>query len=218
MPLNLAGRVHIRHIAGGAIGARVLLRGSGGARQRLVRMAYSFAAGSIAGAALRLLTPAAQAEPAASNPKVTSSLPNGWAAAVDPSSGRTFYYRGSQTTWEKPVADRELPSPTPPSEWEAHLDAGTGRTYYYNASTGETSWSKPNTQDGDEAAQDEGGEQAEDNEQQQPRTNDLLQKLRACHLVNESQRSRLAPDHLFTGPAVGFFLFVPSAEMRVEAQ
>ena len=208
---------------------RVLLRVSA-ARQRPVRMASSFVAGSIAGGALGLLARAAQAE-AASKPTPTSSLPDGWAAAVDPSSGRTFYHRGAETTWDKPpVPDqvRELPSPTPASNWEAHLDAA-GRTYYYNASTGETSWSKPKTpgavKDG-EAAQDEDDEQQhgteqtddEDNEQQQPRTNDLLQKLRNYRLVDEHQRSCHAPDNFFTAPAVGFFLFLPSAETRVEAQ
>lgn len=208
MALNLPRRVHT------AIGVRVLLRGSAG-RQRLVRTAYSFAAAaSIAGGSV-----AAQAEAVSptSNPTVTSSLPNGWAAAVDPSSGRTFYYRGSETTWEKPVPDRELPSPTPTSDqWKPHLDAA-GRTYYYNVSTGETSWSRPNSQDG-EPAHDEDEQQTEKNGQQQPRTNNLLQKLRDCRLVDESQGSCRAPDTLFTAPAIGFFLFVPSAEMRVEAK
>jgi len=82
---------------------------------------------------------------------MAGALPPGWAAHLDPGSGRTFYYKEAtgETSWE-------IPQPEPaaagapaaasgalPDGWAEHLDAGSGRTFFYNAGTGETSWDRP---------------------------------------------------------------------------
>ena len=208
---------------GVAVGGRVSLQPSGA--HRAVRTAFAFVAGSVVVGSFGLLPRAVQAEPAS---KQASRLSDGWKAAVDPSTGKTFYYRGSETTWEKPTPDDELLQ-SPATEWEAYLDPA-GRTYYCNATTGQTSWNKPrsvlranrgavgSTLDGDpDAAQGE-------DKKAQHHTSELLHRLREYRLVDERHRSDPTlprdppPDELFSSRAVGFFLFVPGAEVRAEAR
>jgi hypothetical protein len=68
-----------------------------------------------------------------------SSLPAGWAAAIDPFSGKTYYFCSStgERSWEKPTESQQLPD-----GWNLAEDASTGKTYYYHTN-GETKWEKP---------------------------------------------------------------------------
>lgn len=69
-----------------------------------------------------------------------ASLPEGWAAYLDPE-GRTYYANAAtgQTSWEPPA----LPAaPTLPPGWAAYQDA-EGRTFYSNVARGLSSWEPP---------------------------------------------------------------------------
>lgn len=69
------------------------------------------------------------------------NLPSGWEAAIDPSSGKTYYFnRGNgKRSWDKPKpsSDEELPV-----GWESAIDQASGKTYYHHTS-GKTTWTKP---------------------------------------------------------------------------
>ena len=91
-----------------------------------------------------------------------SGLPDGWMSALDPTSGKMYYYKADGTgerTWEKPTEDTSnedtSSSPTAttatgdnvilPSDWKSAVDAGSGKVYYYRPSTGETRWEVPSS-------------------------------------------------------------------------
>lgn len=61
----------------------------------------------------------------------------GWAAQVDPTSGRTFYVNATtaQTQWNFPLAL--------PAGWVAHDDPATGKLFYVDEKTGQSSWNAP---------------------------------------------------------------------------
>jgi WW domain len=64
-------------------------------------------------------------------------LPEGWETALDPSSGKEYYFHRltNQKQWERPEFDL-------PEGWKSAKDVATGKTYYYH-SNGETRWTKP---------------------------------------------------------------------------
>jgi hypothetical protein len=69
----------------------------------------------------------------------------GWESALDPASGKTFYFRRStnERTWDKPsLVGAQTQQQLLPDGWKSVLDAGSGKTYYYHTS-GKTSWEKP---------------------------------------------------------------------------
>jgi len=89
-----------------------------------------------------------------------AGLPAGWSAAVDPTSGRTYYVNATtgQTSWEPPAAPAQTTSATSippaapgmqagapplPAGWSAAVDPNSGQTYYMNSITGQTSWEPP---------------------------------------------------------------------------
>lgn len=97
---------------------------------------------------------------------VAASLPQGWTEHTDPGSGKTFYYNAGtgQTTWDRPSCPSALQPQGPthaaevaqtsdtvatsgaltlPSGWTEHADPASGRNFYHNASTGETTWERP---------------------------------------------------------------------------
>jgi hypothetical protein len=77
------------------------------------------------------------------------SLPSGWEAARDQSSGKTYYFQRAtgERSWEKPqasekTADKAEDAEKLPDGWKSAADKATGKTYYYHT-TGETIWEKP---------------------------------------------------------------------------
>lgn len=77
------------------------------------------------------------------------TLPAGWEAAKDPTSGKTYYFQRvtGERSWEKPQVpssgnDKATPDDALPDGWTAVTDKNLGKTYYYNTS-GETRWDRP---------------------------------------------------------------------------
>eukprot|EP00035_Acanthoeca_spectabilis_P014351 m.273374 g.273374 ORF g.273374 m.273374 type:complete len:483 (+) comp16118_c0_seq4:367-1815(+) len=84
-------------------------------------------------------------------------LADGWVAAVDPSSGHTYYSNVARglTQWEPPAAAVAAPPPPPaaaaaaptksalPQGWVAAIDGDSGLPYYFNAAMGVTQWDRP---------------------------------------------------------------------------
>ena len=84
-------------------------------------------------------------------------LPAGWEQAVDPGSGKTFYFNRqlNQTSWTPPDASAggaPAPAPAPvqqaspgglPQGWEMSTDPGSGKTFYFNRALNQTSWDPP---------------------------------------------------------------------------
>jgi hypothetical protein len=80
-------------------------------------------------------------------------LPSGWEAAMDPSSGNTYYYNVelNKTLWEKPThegvcSEAENKDSTTMSlaeGWEVAKDPSSGKEYFYNRSLNKTSWERP---------------------------------------------------------------------------
>jgi hypothetical protein len=70
----------------------------------------------------------------------------GWESALDPASGKIFYFQRStnERTWDKPSlsTSEQTQQQLLPDGWKSALDAGSGKTYYYHTS-GKTSWEKP---------------------------------------------------------------------------
>mmetsp|Transcript_2556 Transcript_2556/g.4642 ORF Transcript_2556/g.4642 Transcript_2556/m.4642 type:complete len:323 (-) Transcript_2556:703-1671(-) len=85
-----------------------------------------------------------------------------WEKAVDPNSGRTYFFQRStgKRTWQKPAGFQEATTESTnsaavttdnnsngnealPDGWKSANDATTGKVYYYNSSSGKTSWEKP---------------------------------------------------------------------------
>ena len=75
-----------------------------------------------------------------------NSLPSGWEAAKDPSTGNTYYFHrtSGQRSWEKPQASQEIKKEDEklPEGWKPAVDPASGKTYYHHSS-GKTSWTKP---------------------------------------------------------------------------
>ena len=80
-----------------------------------------------------------------------NSLPSGWEAAKDPSTGNTYYFHraSGQRSWKKPKESSEstkghgdTSDNTLPDGWKSAVDPATGKTYYHHAN-GRTSWTKP---------------------------------------------------------------------------
>jgi YHS domain-containing protein len=80
------------------------------------------------------------------------SLPAGWEATLDATSGKTYYFcrATGERSWEKPTAPPTAANTTSdqkdkdglPEGWQSAKDATTGKTYYYHSS-GETRWETP---------------------------------------------------------------------------
>lgn len=80
------------------------------------------------------------------------SLPAGWDATLDPTSGKTYYFcrATGERSWEKPNAPPTAANTSSdqkdedglPDGWQSAKDATTGKTYYYHSS-GETRWETP---------------------------------------------------------------------------
>jgi len=94
------------------------------------------------------------------------TLPPGWETAIDPTSGKTYYYNHAlgESSWELPPMpasvsnehvetngvqesnEESLVSDSIADEasgWEATIDPSSGKTYYYNHALGESSWELP---------------------------------------------------------------------------
>ena len=73
-----------------------------------------------------------------SSTSTENDLPEGWEAAPDASTGKTYYFHrtSGERTWEKPKVE------TLPEGWSVAKDQSTGKQYYYHTS-GETRWEKP---------------------------------------------------------------------------
>merc|ERR1712037_300158 len=85
--------------------------------------------------------------------QASSDLPEGWFAAVDESTGDTYYCNEAtgETSWELPTQplsnnQNENNDSLPPG-WFAVPDQTSGERYYCNEKTGETTWDKPTQQD-----------------------------------------------------------------------
>lgn len=69
------------------------------------------------------------------------SLPAGWKAVTDKSTGDTYYYNRTTkaTQWTRPIGEKyQLPR-----GWREIVDKLTGKKYYYNKSLNKTQWHKP---------------------------------------------------------------------------
>ncbi len=71
----------------------------------------------------------------------------GWEAALDPKSGKIYYFRRStnEQSWEKPKITKPQPAMEQsnlPDGWKSATDPNSGRVYFYDTS-GNTSWEKP---------------------------------------------------------------------------
>uniref|UniRef100_A0A7S0DRQ5 Uncharacterized protein n=1 Tax=Amorphochlora amoebiformis TaxID=1561963 RepID=A0A7S0DRQ5_9EUKA len=83
----------------------------------------------------------------------TGSLPVGWEALKEPSSGKIYYHNlaTGATQWEAPSApakEAEGPStsdafPEHKGEWQTEVDKSSGRMYYFHTKTMETTWERP---------------------------------------------------------------------------
>ena len=79
-----------------------------------------------------------------------ASLPAGWRSAVDPSSGRVYYYNEAlqASQFEFPTQAPPDAGPTAPPEvlppgWRRNTDAATGLAYYYNYDLNLSQWESP---------------------------------------------------------------------------
>eukprot|EP00928_Gymnodinium_smaydae_P001076 TRINITY_DN1039_c0_g2_i1.p1 TRINITY_DN1039_c0_g2~~TRINITY_DN1039_c0_g2_i1.p1 ORF type:complete len:274 (+),score=49.29 TRINITY_DN1039_c0_g2_i1:156-977(+) len=72
-------------------------------------------------------------------------LPQGWEAALDPASGRTYYCNRStgETSWTPPVAAAAPSASSLPAGWEQATDPSSGKVYYFNRALNQTSWEVP---------------------------------------------------------------------------
>ena len=71
----------------------------------------------------------------------------GWESALDPASGKSFYFRRStnERRWDKPslLSSEQIQQQEQlPDGWRSTLDTSSGKMYYYHTS-GKTSWEKP---------------------------------------------------------------------------
>ena len=71
----------------------------------------------------------------------SETLPVGWEAAKDPTSGKVYYYNrtSGERQWDKP----EVKEATLPEGWSIAKDPTTGKEYYYHEKTKETRWERP---------------------------------------------------------------------------
>lgn len=80
-------------------------------------------------------------------------LPEGWASAIDPTTGKTYYYNLTlnKTMWDIPNNDKNEKQTKKsgdvhevlPQGWEMAKDPSTGMTYFYNRLLNKTSWERP---------------------------------------------------------------------------
>jgi hypothetical protein len=78
-----------------------------------------------------------------------ASLPLGWTAVIDSTSGETYYYNTEteETSWECPSERTEAEPPKQQvlkglssDAWVQQVDPSTGEKYFYNTKDGTTSW------------------------------------------------------------------------------
>jgi hypothetical protein len=70
-------------------------------------------------------------------PAGLTTMPNSWEKALDPSTGKTYYFNRStgQQQWDPPAVEL-------PEGWKSAIDSASGNFYYFRAD-GTTSWVKP---------------------------------------------------------------------------
>ena len=75
---------------------------------------------------------------------IDPSLPIGWEAAKDPSTGKTYYYhrKSGSRSWDKPQIATKSSKEKLPMGWKSAVDQASGNKYYHHTS-GKTTWTKP---------------------------------------------------------------------------
>lgn len=70
-------------------------------------------------------------------PAGLTTIPNSWETALDPSTGKTYYFNRStgQQQWDPPAGQL-------PEGWKSATDSASGKVYYFHVD-GTTTWVKP---------------------------------------------------------------------------
>jgi hypothetical protein len=71
----------------------------------------------------------------------SSTTNTAWETAVDPTSGKKYYFcrATGERKWENPEPE------TLPLGWQSAKDPSTGKEYFYHAATAETRWERPSS-------------------------------------------------------------------------